>query len=106
MDANIALRIKNSRKEAGLSQEEAAETMKMSRPTLSAIESGKRNVTAEEIIHFAEMYSVSASYLLYGKKEKNPQVDRLLAYSSLFSKLKAGDQKKIISLMEEMTSKR
>lgn len=106
MDADIAERLKDSRNKAGMSQEKAAEKMEMSRPTLSAVESGKRIVTAEDIIRFAELYSVSASYLLYGEEKEDPQTSRLLAYDRLFSELKAGDQKKILTLMKEMKVKK
>jgi transcriptional regulator with XRE-family HTH domain len=106
MDADIAERLKDSRNKAGMSQEKAAEEMEMSRPTLSAIESGKRIVTAEDIIRFAELYSVSASYLLYGEEKEESQTSRLLAYDRLFSELKAVDQRKILSLMKKMEEKK
>ena len=106
MNADIAERLKESRNKAGISQEKAAEKMEMSRPTLSAIESGKLIVTAEDIIRFAELYSVSASYLLYGKKNDDPQTRRLLAYDRLFSELETGGQKEILTLMKEMKDKK
>lgn len=45
----------------------------MSRTTLSAIESDKRLVWAEEITKFAEMYKVSANELLYGFADEFPR---------------------------------
>ena len=48
-------------------QEDAAEIMGMKRPTLSAIEADKRQVTAEEIVRFSDLYKVSALQLLYDK---------------------------------------
>lgn len=52
MDNTIADRLKEARNKAGMHQEDAARSMEMSRPTLSAIESGKRVVSAEEIESF------------------------------------------------------
>ena len=69
MSQSIGERIKIARKKVNILQEDAAQAMEMSRPTLSAIESDKRVVTAEDIIHFAELYHVSATELLYGFKE-------------------------------------
>ena len=49
MDKTIGIRLKEARNNVGMYQEDAARSMEMSRPTLSAIEAGKRAVTAEKI---------------------------------------------------------
>ncbi|WP_194611647.1 helix-turn-helix domain-containing protein [Clostridium vitabionis] len=106
MDQLIGSRLREARKNAGMFQADAAEKMEMSRPTLSAIESGKRTVTAEEIIRFAELYHVTSEYLLYGMEESNPQVQRLMSYSRMFAELTTDEQKQIVSMMKNMKDQR
>lgn len=65
--ASFGLRLKEARIGCGMRQEDAAEIMGISRPTLSAIEAGKRQVTAEDIVRFADLYNVSAMQLLYDR---------------------------------------
>ena len=65
--ASFGLRLKEARIGCGMRQEDAAEIMGMKRPTLSAIEADKRQVTAEEIVRFSDLYKVSALQLLYDK---------------------------------------
>lgn len=78
MKRTIGERLKKARKDAKIRQGAAAEKMEMSRTTLSAIESDKRLVWAEEITKFAEMYKVSANELLYGFADEFPEI----AYSA------------------------
>ncbi|MCD8119081.1 MAG: helix-turn-helix domain-containing protein, partial [Lachnospiraceae bacterium] len=60
-------RLKAARKYLRLSQEFVARQMNLSRPTISAIESGQRKVSAEELARFAELYGVSVEELMYGR---------------------------------------
>lgn len=60
----IARRLRPARDLAGLSQREAAKRLGMSRPSLSKAESGRRNVTAQELTRIAETYLVSVSWLV------------------------------------------
>jgi transcriptional regulator with XRE-family HTH domain len=106
MDKSIGSRLQAARKRAEIFQADAATAMQMSRPTLSAIESGKRAVTAEEIIRFAELYNVTSEYLLYGAEETDPQIQRLLAYSRMFAELTSGEQKQILNMMRDMKDQR
>ena len=48
-------RLKEARKYLKLSQEFVARQMHLSRPTISAIESGQRKVTAEELAGFSKL---------------------------------------------------
>ena len=70
MDKTIGIRLKEARNNVGMYQEDAARSMEMSRPTLSAIEAGKRAVTAEEIKDFAGLYHVTANWLLFGADQE------------------------------------
>lgn len=53
-----------ARNSAKLTQADAAEMLRMSQPTLSAIESGARNVTALELRDFARVYRTTMARLL------------------------------------------
>ena len=111
MKRTIGERLKKARKDAKIRQGAAAEKMEMSRTTLSAIESDKRLVWAEEITKFAEMYKVSANELLYGFAEiefeaflGNSEI-RMINYSLLYDRLNDKDKDKvmkyIVSLLEQ-----
>ena len=60
-------RLKEARKNLKLSQEFVARQMCLSRPTISAIESGQRKATADELAEFSKLYGVSTDELMYGK---------------------------------------
>ena len=60
----IAQRIREARTLAGLSQGQVARMMSMHRPTVSEIEAGNRRVSGEEITRLADIFDVSAAYLL------------------------------------------
>jgi len=106
MDKSIGNRLKVARNNIGMHQEDAANSMKISRPTLSAIESGKRAVTAEEIKEFAGLYNVKTDWLLFGDvQEDDKHLQRLEAYYRLFMKLKGQEQDEVIKYMEQILNK-
>ncbi|MBO6308224.1 MAG: helix-turn-helix transcriptional regulator [Oribacterium sp.] len=103
MDKSIGNRLREARNNIGMHQEDAANNMKMSRPTLSAIESGKRTVAAEEIKEFADLYQVTTNWLLFGDdREDDKRLQRLGAYYRLFMKLKGHEQNEVIKYMEQI----
>lgn len=60
----LGLRIQEARKARGMSQQDAAEGLGISRPTYIAIESGKRPLQAEEIIRISELLGRTVHDLL------------------------------------------
>lgn len=105
MDKTIGIRLKEARNNVGMYQENAARSMEMSRPTISAIEAGKRAVTAEEIKDFAGLYHVTTNWLLFGAdQEEENRMQRLGAYYQLFMKLSGQEQKEVIQFMEQILS--
>ena len=87
-------RLKEARKYLKLSQEFVAHQMHLSRPTISAIESGQRKVTAEELAGFSKLYGVSVEELMYGKKSDDVQVE-------MFARaLSDMDRKEIMNLID------
>jgi transcriptional regulator with XRE-family HTH domain len=59
----IATRLREARRLAGLTQGQVAKRMDIHRPTVSEIEAGNRRVSADELKQFAELYDVSMAYL-------------------------------------------
>jgi transcriptional regulator with XRE-family HTH domain len=53
---SVGARLKLARMQQSLSQEEVAEQLGIPRPSISNIESGKRNIELIELISFATMY--------------------------------------------------
>ncbi|HEY5326528.1 MAG TPA: helix-turn-helix transcriptional regulator [Mucilaginibacter sp.] len=99
----IATRIKDARIMAGLSQAQAAEKLKLQRPAISEIESGKRKVSAEEIIQLAELYRVDTSWLLLKNEEKMPE--QVLFAARELSKLKPEEMNKVIDIIKMLPKK-
>lgn len=90
-------RLKEARKYLKLSQEFVARQMNLSRPTVSAIESGQRKVTAEELARFSELYGVSTDELMYGKSSEDAQVEM---FARAFSELSDIDRREIMNLID------
>jgi Zn-dependent peptidase ImmA (M78 family) len=57
-------RLRIARNNAGITQEVAAQTIQIKRPTLVALEQGKRRIKPEELTELANLYQVSCSSLL------------------------------------------
>lgn len=101
----LALRLREARKMAGLSQGQVAKLLKFHRPTISEIEAGNRRVTAEELSLFAEMYDVTVSWLL-GETAEQLETDdpRLQLAARELSKLKPDDLDRLLRLLASMRS--
>lgn len=89
-------KLKKLRKELKLSQEYVAGVLDMHRTTITAIETGVRKVTAEELKAFAELYGVTTDELLYEKElDKDTKM-----FARTFSELSDLDKKEIMNLIE------
>lgn len=60
----VGSRVRRLREKAGLSQEQLSKRLEITRPAVSQIENGQRNVTAEELVRLAEVFGVSCDVLL------------------------------------------
>lgn len=89
-------RLKEARKFLNLSQEFVARQMNLSRPTISAIESGQRKVSAEELAKFSALYGVSTEELLHGKLPENVETEM---FARAFSELSDSDKREIMGLI-------
>ncbi|MEQ9468002.1 MAG: helix-turn-helix transcriptional regulator [Ekhidna sp.] len=97
----IALRLKQARNQAGLSQDQAAALMKIPRPAISEIESAKRKVTLQEAIQFADIYRVDKSWLLLEDEDQDTvqEAQKKLAAREL-SKLDPEEFQKVMDLLK------
>jgi transcriptional regulator with XRE-family HTH domain len=63
-DKIIAERLRRVREFLGLSQQQVADWVKISRPAVSEIEGGRRRVSAAELARFADLYKYPVEYFL------------------------------------------
>lgn len=77
MELDIGNKIKNSRKEAEITQEQAAELLGVSRQTISNWENEKSYPDIISVIKMSECYGVSLDYLLKGEKPMQNYYDYL-----------------------------
>lgn len=67
---SIGERLKTLRIEAGLSQKQVAETLKMSKPIVSQYESNQRTPSLGKLIRFSRFYNASLDYICENVDEK------------------------------------
>lgn len=65
--AEVAQRLREAREYVGLSQDEVAQALGLSRPAITNIETGNRKVEAVELERLAKLYGQSVNYLLSGE---------------------------------------
>lgn len=101
--AEVASRLREARKMAGLSQGQVAKLLEMHRPTITEIEAGNRRVSAEELARFAELYDVTVSWLLAEAADQLTTDDpRLQLAARELSKLKPDDLDRLLRLLASM----
>lgn len=95
----IAGRLRTARETAGLSQGQTAKRLEMHRPTISEIEAGRRRVSAEEIVLFADLYGVDAKWLMEGSDSNDEGNDKIVLAARQLSKLKDKDLDRLMKLL-------
>ena len=101
----IAERLKEARKLAGLSQSHVAKMLGLHRPSISEMEAGNRRVSADELAWLAETYDVSVAWLLGEAPETlDAQDPRLELAARELSKLKPDDLERLLKLLAAMRS--
>lgn len=68
---SIDQRLKNLREEAGLSQKQVAEALKMSKPIVSQYESDQRTPSVPKLIRFSRFYKASLDYICENVENKD-----------------------------------
>ena len=66
----VGERIRKKRQDLGWTQEVLCGKVGLSKSFLSELESGKRNVSAENLYNIAQVFGVSLDYLMAGKASK------------------------------------
>jgi transcriptional regulator with XRE-family HTH domain len=101
----IGSRLAIARERAGLSQSQVAAQISLPRPSISEIEAGRRRVAAEELVRFAELYSVDMEWLA-GRGEQKVDLlrDKLQLAARQVAGLKKEDLEKVISLLTSLKS--
>lgn len=75
-------RLRELRKEKGLTQQELADFVGISRSTFPLYELGKREPVLTNVIHLAKYFQVTTDYLLGLSDEKKQQQNSLSDYST------------------------
>ena len=103
--AQIAERLKEARKLAGLSQGHVAKMLGLHRPSVTEMEAGNRRVSADELARLAEIYDVSVVWLLGEAPETlDAQDPRLELAARELAKLKPDDLEHLLRLLAAMRS--
>ena len=101
--AAVAERIREARKQAGLSQGQVAKLMGLHRPSVSEIEAGNRRVSAEEVVTLAKLFDVSVAWLV-GDAPESVETDdpRIQLAARELKKLKPQDLERLLRLLASM----
>ncbi len=103
----IGSRLALARTRAGLSQSQVAEKLKIPRPSISEIEAGRRKVSADELVEFADIYSVEIDWLAgRGANRADPIKDQLYLAARKMVGLKEEDLNKVIDLLLSLKPKK
>lgn len=99
----IAERLRMARDLAGLTQRQAAQLMDMHRPTISEIEAGRRRVSAEELLQFADIYGVAVSWLADENEDGSVRLDeRVKLAARELGKLQEDDLDRLLVLLKAL----
>lgn len=102
----ISSRLAIARQNAGLSQAQVAAQMNLPRPSITEIEAGRRRVSVEEMVQFAELYQVDLNWLSgQGADQVDPVRDKLQLAARQVANLKREDLEKVIDLLTSLRVK-
>ena len=99
-------RLKDLRKQAGLTQVDVAEKLGISQPAYASWERGVKKPTQENLVKIAQILNVSVDYLVCNSEEKAYELDNIELLFRMNSKgmteaEKAVFKKELIEFMEE-----
>ncbi|QVW35321.1 helix-turn-helix transcriptional regulator [Geobacter sulfurreducens] len=102
----ISSRLAIARQNAGLSQAQVAAQLKLPRPSITEIEAGRRRVSVEEMVQFADLYEVDLNWLSgQGADQVDPVRDKLQLAARQVANLKQEDLEKVIDLLTSLRVK-
>jgi transcriptional regulator with XRE-family HTH domain len=101
--AIIASRLREARKMAGFSQAQVAKILGLHRPSISEAEAGNRRVSAEELVKLAQLYDVSATWLLgEGADKLDVHETKVQLAARELKKLKSEDLDRLLTILASM----
>ena len=106
MKKQIAENLKLARELSGLSQSQAAKVLEISRPTISEIEQGRRNVTGAEIKQFADVYGVDVGWVLSEQDESDEVSKKVQLAARQIGKMSKDEVDKLFKLLSTMKKNR
>lgn len=100
MSVFTAKMLKEARNSSGLSQDEAADAMKISRRKLQLIEANEAAVSVDDIVAFARLYKVDVRELILesyiDEKEEQILCNRYSSFLKMFDQLSDKDKEDIV----------
>lgn len=101
-------RLKDLRKQAGLTQVDVAERLGVSQPAYASWERGVKKPTQENLVKIAQTLNVSVDYLVGNSEEKNDELDNIELLFRMNSKGLTKEEKEIFrkELIEFMEKRR
>lgn len=110
MAQNIGRRLRNIRKEKGLSQEEMAEKIGCTRQTISSFERGQREISLERINRYAQAldYQANVDFIESGpfREQVRVDIDTVLSHMGLDGNLRRLVHSCLMNLAEDIISRR
>ncbi|WP_183140002.1 helix-turn-helix domain-containing protein [Streptococcus salivarius] len=99
-------RLKDLRKQAGLTQVDVAERLGVSQPAYASWERGIKKPTQENLVKIAQVLNVSVDYLVGNSEERTDELDNIELLFRMNSKGLTDEEKEIfkkelIEFMEE-----
>lgn len=88
----VAKRLKEARKNAGMTQEQVATAINTNRLTFSGYESGRYEQSIEVLCRIADVYNVSLDYLA-GRTDNPKWIDTAQQNEDLLARVKALEEK-------------
>lgn len=99
-------RLKDLRKQAGLTQVDVAEKLGISQPAYASWERGVKKPTQENLVKIAQILNVSVDYLVGNSEKKSDELDNIellfrMNSNGLTEEEKEIFKKELIEFMEE-----
>jgi transcriptional regulator with XRE-family HTH domain len=96
----MAARLREFREYLGLSQDEVAAALKLSRPAVTNIESGSRKVEAVELDQLSKLYGHPVSYFLSGGEADQTSPEKVAFYARTLKGLSEKDLTEVARFAE------
>jgi transcriptional regulator with XRE-family HTH domain len=102
---SLGVRLREARDYLGLSQEEAAKAVGLTRSAISLLESGQRKVDALELKKFCELYQRPISEFTGDVEVESPLPETIQHLARTASKLTQDDQAELLRFAEFLSAK-